>query len=58
MWNVIMKRMKEILSKTNIFESKGRTMLGRWKITYDPKMIQSKIDWANVDHCGCCNGFK
>jgi hypothetical protein len=35
-------------------------MLGRWKITYEPKMIHSKVDWANVDHCGCCgiNNFK
>jgi hypothetical protein len=29
-------------------------MLGRWKITYEPKTINRKVDWANIDHCGCC----
>ena len=30
-------------------------MLGRWKITHEPKAIQSKVDWVNVDHYGCCH---
>jgi hypothetical protein len=41
------KRLLRIASK--------QISLGRWKITYEPKMIQSKVDWANVDHCGCCD---
>ena len=46
----ILRRFQKILEK-----SKSQPMLGRWKITYEPKTIQSKVDWANVDHCGCCN---
>jgi hypothetical protein len=28
--------------------------LGRWHLNYDPKIIYSKFDQANEDHCGCC----
>ncbi len=28
--------------------------LGRWFIHYDQKIINTKIDQANEDHCGCC----
>ena len=29
-------------------------MLGRWAITYNYMIQNTKIDNANVDHCGCC----
>ena len=29
-------------------------LLGRWKISYCPKNVDSKIDWSNEDHCGPC----
>jgi hypothetical protein len=29
--------------------------LGRWKLNYDPKIVHSKVDQANEDHCGCCH---
>ena len=28
--------------------------LGRWKIQYEPEIINLKINQANEDHCGCC----
>ena len=28
--------------------------LGRWKIHYDPKIVDLKITQANEDNCGCC----
>jgi hypothetical protein len=28
--------------------------LGRWKIQYEPQIIDLKITQANEDHCGCC----
>ena len=30
------------------------TKLGRWNLHYDPKIVNSKVDQANEDHCGCC----
>jgi hypothetical protein len=32
------------------------TKLGRWNLHYDPKIVHSKVDQANEDHCGCCHG--
>ena len=29
--------------------------LGRWNLNYDPKIVHSKVDQANEDHCGCCD---
>ncbi len=43
-----MNFLKRILGKTNF------PMLGRWSILYDPKIINTKVDQANEDHCGCC----
>lgn len=57
MWRTIVKQVKRILTNSIMGQSR-RTMLGRWKITHEPKAIHSKVDWANVDHCGCCQGFK
>ena len=31
------------------------TKLGRWNLHYDPKIVNSKVDQANEDHCGCCH---
>lgn len=31
------------------------TKLGRWQLHYDPKIVDSKVDQANEDHCGCCH---
>jgi hypothetical protein len=28
--------------------------LGRWGIDYDTKIINTKIDLSNYDHCGSC----
>jgi len=33
------------------------TKLGRWNLHYDPKIVHSKVDQANEDHCGCCNAI-
>ena len=67
MWRTIVKQVKRILTNSIMGQSR-RTMLGRWKITHEPKAIhsvmntervnQSKVDWANVDYCGCCHGFE
>ena len=31
------------------------TKLGRWQMNYDPNIVNSKVDQANEDHCGCCH---
>ena len=31
------------------------TKLGRWQLHYDPKIVNSKVDQATEDHCGCCH---
>jgi len=35
-------------------KNKATPKLGRWQLHYDPKTVNSKIDQANEDHCGCC----
>ena len=35
--------------------AKTTTKLGRWQLHYDPKVVHSKVDQANEDHCGCCH---
>jgi hypothetical protein len=30
------------------------TKLGRWRIQYEPQIIDLKTKQANEDHCGCC----
>lgn len=32
--------------------------LGRWRIEQCPNKINTKIDWANEDHCGPCGDYK
>ena len=46
-----MRFIREIFTKNF---SKIETVLGRWDIKYDTKVIDRKIDQANHDHCGCC----
>jgi len=36
-----------------LFEKTSKIILGRWKVTHDQKIIHSRIDWSNVDNCGC-----
>ena len=31
--------------------------LGRWKLDYSKNKIDSKVDWANEDHCGPCGNI-
>jgi hypothetical protein len=37
-----------------ILKPTSTTKLGRWQLHYDPKIVNSKVDQANEDHCGCC----
>jgi hypothetical protein len=37
-----------------ILKPTSTTQLGRWQLHYDPKIVNSKVDQANEDHCGCC----
>ena len=41
--------MKPVANATNTTTTK----LGRWQLHYDPKVVNSKVDQANEDHCGC-----
>ena len=34
------------------------SVLGRWQIEYDYKIINRKIDFANDDNCGTCGEYK
>ena len=38
----------------NLPKNNPTTKLGRWQLHYDPQTVNSKIDQANEDHCGCC----
>lgn len=40
-----------------IFDSNQKIVLGRWKVIHDQKVIHSRIDWSNLDNCGC-SGIK
>ena len=40
---------------TNATTTTTTTKLGRWQLHYDPKVVNSKVDQANEDHCGCCH---
>jgi len=42
---------ERILRKQNI------NPLGRWKLEYDTKLINNKIDLSNEDHCGPCGQY-
>jgi hypothetical protein len=34
------------------------SVLGRWQIEYDYKIINRKIDFANDDNCGICEDYR
>ena len=46
--NFIRRMLKPVANAT-------ATKLGRWQLHYDPKVVNSKVDQANEDHCGCCH---
>lgn len=51
------KKIKELfikLTNKNFYKLKQND-LGRWKINYDNKIINKRIDLGNNDHCGTCN---
>ena len=31
--------------------------LGRWRLEYDSKLVNNKIDLSNEDHCGPCGQY-
>jgi len=43
---------KEILRK--IFRRSEIKYLGRWQTLQCEKKVNSRVDWANEDHCGPC----
>jgi hypothetical protein len=49
--NFIRQFIKNASSRT---ATNAPTKLGRWHLHYDPKIVNSKVDQANEDHCGCC----
>jgi len=52
--NHIIKTLQKYISK-NI--SSNIKPLGRWNIDYCNKIINSKIDLSNEDHCGPCGQY-
>jgi len=51
---VLINIIRNKLNPLTLLKPNHSTLLGRWKITHEPKLIESKVDWANIDHCGCC----
>ena len=49
-----MKFLHSIIQK---FIKKDKKILGRWKLEYCDKKINSKIDLSNEDHCGPCGQY-
>ena len=50
-----MNFIKRMLKPSAAVNTMTTTKLGRWQLHYDPKIVHSKIDQANEDHCGCCH---
>ena len=50
--NVVSKKIIQILVDKDSF-----VPLGRWNIDYCNKILDSKIDLANEDHCGPCGQY-
>lgn len=46
-----MKFVKNLLEKMTRCDKK---VLGRWNINYCDKVIKTKVDFSNDDHCGSC----
>jgi len=49
-----MKLIKEII---NHFQRKSIHPLGRWKLEYNTRIVNHKIDMSNEDHCGPCGQY-
>jgi hypothetical protein len=49
-----MKSLFRGLVERVIVGEKPAVVLGRWRIQYDPQIIDCKVFQANEDHCGCC----
>ena len=49
------RRMLNISSSLSSTNGINSIKLGRWNLHYDPKIVNSKVDQANEDHCGCCH---
>jgi hypothetical protein len=49
-----MKVIKEIIQH---FQRKHIYPLGRWKLEYDTRIVNHKIDMSNEDHCGPCGQY-
>ena len=44
----------------NLLKKSRPIKLGRWGVTYEPSVLEKRINWANHDHCGsevCENNF-
>lgn len=50
-----MNFIKRMLKPSVAVNTMAITKLGRWQLHYDPKIVHSKVDQANEDHCGCCH---
>ncbi len=40
------------------YDYHNKTRLGRWNIDYCKDNISTKVNLANVDHCGSCGEYK
>lgn len=49
-------KIKDFL-QTNFIQLEPPKSLGRWKINYCSKTMNSKVDLANEDHCGPCGQY-
>lgn len=49
--------MKYFYNMIQQFMKKDVKILGRWKIDYCDKKVNTKIDLANEDHCGPCGEY-
>lgn len=45
------------LLMTRIFPKTVPLPMGRWKIEYNNRKVDSKIDLSNEDHCGPCGQY-
>lgn len=56
MFNVTLKYIKLLMNFNN-----SKLLLGRWNVKENTKQIDTKVFWANSDHCGdiiCGNPIK
>jgi hypothetical protein len=45
--------MIRIFSK--LYSQRINPILGRWQTASNYNIINKKIDFSNIDHCGCCD---